>query len=92
MLTVVGLMLAGVLTGYLLRNRNMKWISRVVMVLIWVLLFLLGTDVGANENIISGLHTIGMEALLITFFALAGSLLGAWGLWRWINNKREGKL
>ena len=85
MLTVVGLMLLGVLSGYLLRNRNMKWVSRVVMALIWVLLFLLGTEVGANDKIVSGLPTIGMAALLITVFALAGSLLGAWGLWVWIN-------
>lgn len=92
MLTVVGLMLAGVLTGFLLRNRNMKWVSHVVMALIWVLLFLLGTDVGANDKIIRGLHTIGLEALLITFFALAGSLLGAWALWTWINKGREEKL
>lgn len=89
MLTVVGLMLLGVLTGYFLRNRNMKWVSRVVMVLIWVLLFLLGIEVGANDEIVNGLHTIGMEALLITVFALAGSLLGAWGLWRWMNKGRE---
>jgi len=92
MLTVVGLMLAGVLTGFLLRNRNMKWVSHVVMALIWVLLFLLGTEVGANEKIIRGLHTIGMEALLITLFALAGSLLVAWALWTWINKGREEKL
>lgn len=89
MLTVVGLMLLGALTGYFLRNRNMRWVSRVVMALIWVLLYLLGTEVGANSEIVSGLHTIGLEALLITVFALAGSLLGAWGLWRWINNGKE---
>jgi hypothetical protein len=66
----------------------MKWVSRVVMVLIWILLLLLGTEVGANQSIINGLHTIGLEALLITVFALAGSLLGAWGLWRWINKEK----
>lgn len=88
MLTVVGLMLLGVVSGYLLRNRNMKWVSRVVMALIWILLLLLGTEVGANKSIIKGLHTIGLEALLITVFALAGSLLGAWGLWRWINKEK----
>lgn len=89
MLTVVGLMLLGVLTGYFLRNRNVKWVSRVVMALIWILLFLLGLEVGANDEIVNGLHTIGMEALLITVFALAGSLLGAWALWSWINKGKE---
>jgi uncharacterized membrane protein YbjE (DUF340 family) len=88
MLTVVGLMLSGVVAGYFLRNRNMKWVSRMVMALIWVLLFLLGIEVGANDSIINGLHTIGLEALLITVFALAGSLLGAWALWSWINKDK----
>ena len=91
MLIVVGLMLAGVFTGFLLRNRNMKWVSHVVMGLIWILLFLLGTEVGANEKIISGLHTIGLEALMITVFGLAGSLLGARALWSWINKGKEEK-
>jgi uncharacterized membrane protein YbjE (DUF340 family) len=88
MLTVVGLMLLGVLTGFLLRNRNMKWVSSVVMLLIWVLLFLLGTEVGGNTQLIRSLPTIGLEASLITVFALAGSLLGAKALWNWINKQK----
>lgn len=88
MLTVVGLMLLGVLTGFLLRNRNMKWVSSVVMLLIWVLLFLLGTEVGGNAQLIRSLPTIGLEASLITVFALAGSLLGAKALWNWINKQK----
>ena len=49
----------------------------------------LGIDVGGNETIIRILHAIGLEALAITFAAVAGSVLAAWGLWYlvYIRNK-----
>lgn len=77
-------MLTGMLIGYLLRNKRFTWISKVITLLIWLLLFLLGIDVGGNESIISGLHTIGLEALIITIAALLGSVIGARLLWSWI--------
>lgn len=90
MLTVIGLMFGGVILGYLFRGKKMKWIGQVVMVLIWLLLFLLGVDVGVNQDIMNGLHTIGIEALIITLAAVLGSVLGAKLLWKWIkgNDKR----
>ena len=62
MFTIIGIMLTGMLTGYLLRSKKLSWIHKVITLLIWLLLFLLGIDVGGNETIIKGLHTIGLEA------------------------------
>ena len=42
MFTIIGLMLTGMLLGYLLRKRNLSKIHKVITVLIWVLLFILG--------------------------------------------------
>lgn len=81
MFIIIGIMLTGMLIGYLLRNKKLTWIHRVITLLIWLLLFLLGIDVGGNEAIIKGLHTIGLEAAVITLAAVAGSTLAAWGLW-----------
>ena len=58
MFTIIGLMLTGMLLGYLLRKRNLSGIHKVITVLIWLLLFILGIEVGGNEQIIKGLHTI----------------------------------
>lgn len=85
MFIVIGLMFTGMLFGYLLNNRKVTWISKVITILIWLLLFLLGIDVGSNQVIMSGLHTIGLEALIITTGAVLGSVVGAWLLWNWIN-------
>ncbi len=81
MFIIIGIMLTGMLLGYLLRNKRLKGIHKVITILIWLLLFLLGIDVGGNEAIMRGLHTIGLEAFTLTFAAVAGSVLTSWGLW-----------
>jgi uncharacterized membrane protein YbjE (DUF340 family) len=91
MFTIIGIMLTGMLTGYLLRNKKLSWIHRIITLLIWLLLFLLGIDVGGNQAIIRGLHSIGLEAFIITLAAVAGSTLAAWVLWYflYIRNKKD---
>ena len=62
MFIIIGIMFAGMLLGFLLRKQRLSWIHKVITVFIWLLLFLLGIDVGSNQEIINGLHTIGLEA------------------------------
>ncbi len=81
MFTIIGLMLTGMLLGFLLRKQKLSGIHKVITVLIWLLLFLLGIDVGGNQKIINGLHTIGLEAIVITLAAVLGSVTAAWALW-----------
>ena len=85
MFIVIGLMFVGMLTGYIFKKIRVTWIGKVITVLIWLLLFLLGIDVGSNQMIMSGLHTIGLDALIITVGAVLGSVIGARLLWNWIN-------
>lgn len=88
MLKIVVIMFCGVGTGYLLRNKKMSFIGRIITVLIWLLLFLLGIEVGSNPRIIQGLQALGWEALVLTLGGSAGSVLFAWALWRMIDRKR----
>ncbi|WP_455962801.1 LysO family transporter [Bacteroides bouchesdurhonensis] len=81
MFIIIGIMLSGMLIGYLLRSKRLTWIHKIITFLIWLLLFLLGIDVGDNKAIMNGLHTLGLEALTITLAAVIGSILLAWGLW-----------
>jgi len=81
MFTIIGLMLTGMLLGFLLRKQKLSGIHKVITVLIWLLLFLLGIDVGGNQEIINGLHIIGLKAIIITLAAVLGSVTAAWGLW-----------
>ena len=51
MFTVIGLMLGGMAIGFLLRRQEFSWINKVITSLIWVLLFLLGVEVGGNRPV-----------------------------------------
>ena len=44
-----------------------------------------------NDIIVKGLHTLGLEALIITLAAVIGSTLFAWGLWYLLYIRNRGK-
>lgn len=87
MLIVIGLMVSGIILGYLFRERNLKFIQKLITWAIFILLFLLGISVGVNDQIMDHLDTIGMDALLITFGAVTGSILCAWGIYKFYFSK-----
>ena len=89
MFTVIGLMLAGMLAGFLLRKYRLNFIHPVITLFIWVLLFLLGMEVGGNDDIIRGLHTIGLEALILTIGGTLGSVIAAKMLWQMLEKKKK---
>lgn len=91
MLIVFGFLLAGVLAGYLLRRFRVKWIGKVTMVLIWILLLLLGVEVGSNRQLIESLPTLGLEAAAVAVVSLVGSCLMAMLLWKWISRSERRK-
>ncbi|WP_024992942.1 LysO family transporter [Phocaeicola paurosaccharolyticus] len=90
MFIVIGFMFTGMLVGYLLRKRKVKFINNAITILIWALLLLLGIEVGGNKEIIKALPVIGMEAIAITIAGLLGSLIAARLLWKHFS-KREKK-
>lgn len=89
MFTVIGIMFAGIGIGYLLRNRTLPGLQKGITLLIWVLLFLLGIEVGQNENVIRSLPTLGLEALIIAIACVLGSCIFACLLWKRVNHKKE---
>ena len=89
MFTVILLMLSGILVGYLARKHELKGTGRLITSLIWMLLFLLGIEVGSNQQIIEGLANLGLEALAITFAGILGSCLAAWALWYFLYRRKE---
>ena len=83
----------GILSGILCRKLSTgarisltdvaaRWQGRIVTWLIWLLLFLLGIEVGSNEMIVRSLPTLGVEALLLSSAATLGCCVLAWMLWR----------
>ena len=89
MFTVIGIMFIGIGLGYMLRQQSLPWINKAITALIWLLLFLLGIEVGHNERIIRSLPTLGLEAFIIAIVCVLGSCVAAWGLWRYVNGRKE---
>ncbi len=89
MFTVISFMLGGVVIGALLRKRDCSWTSKAITVLIWLLLFLLGVEVGGNTKIIAALPVLGLDALTISVASILGSCVCAWLLWRYIQKRRR---
>ena len=82
MLIIILTMLAGIVVGRLLKSVPTGWVQHILLVLIWALLFLLGLQVGGNEQVIANLSTLGWQSLVIAMLATLGSVVGAWLLWR----------
>lgn len=98
MFIVILFILLGIALGYTLRKRitpsdNYRKVSsltaKATTCLIWLLLFMLGIEVGSNNQIISVLPTLGVEALVLSSFATLGSCVLAWALWKTV--KEGGK-
>ena len=90
MLKIVAIMLSGMAVGFLLRKRRLRVVPHLVTVLIWLLLFFLGVEVGENPQVINGISHLGLEALWLSLAGLAGTVLFSWALWRWVSSKKGG--
>lgn len=80
MITVLLIMTSGIIIGWLLHKKEkiLKISSEITSWAIYLLLFLLGVSVGANEKILNNFNTIGYLSITITVFAVAGSVLVSW--------------
>lgn len=91
MLKIVLIMLLGIVVGRCLRRFRLCWLPSVITLLVWALLFLLGIEVGSDSRVVSGIGTLGLEALLLSAGGIAGSVFLAWMMWRKICQGRSNK-
>lgn len=87
MLIIFAVILGGILTGRLLLGRRLAFVQPLITGIIWTLLFLLGVEVGSDPAVVGGLATLGVTALALFAFSVAGSILTSWGLWLWIRRR-----
>ncbi|MBI9055155.1 MAG: LysO family transporter [Bacteroidales bacterium] len=92
MITVLLLMTAGTVLGWFIHKRKkiLKVSSELTNWAIYLLLFLLGVSVGTNEKILNNFSQIGWQAISITLFAVAGSILTSWLTYIIFFKKNEG--
>lgn len=81
MLVIFAVIIGGIATGRLLIGRRLAFVPRLITVIIWALLFLLGVEVGSDPAVVGSLATLGGAALAIFALSVAGSIFAAWLLW-----------
>ena len=87
---VILIILAGAVVGYFIRNcPATKKIGTAIGIVIMLLLFVLGITVGANREVVTKFHLIGVEALLIAFAGTIGSILCGWVVYRYFFDKKN---
>ena len=87
MLVIFAVIIGGIATGRLLIGRRLAFVPRLITVIIWALLFLLGVEVGSAPAVVGSLATLGGAALAIFALSVAGSIFAAWLLWRRIRGR-----
>jgi uncharacterized membrane protein YbjE (DUF340 family) len=90
MWTVLAIMIVGIAVGFAIRKKQSlaKLNDKLTLWAIYLLLFMLGISIGANDTIINNLSKLGFSALLIALGGVAGSVAMAWaGYQLWFKKK-----
>ncbi|MEI6679351.1 MAG: LysO family transporter [Mariniphaga sp.] len=84
MALILGLMILGMITGFILGKYPilLKINDKLLNAAIYILILLLGIAVGSNDKIINNLFNTGIQALTITIGAIAGSVAMCWLIYK----------
>ncbi len=79
-------MTIGIVIGALFHKKTtfIKLSERVIIYAIWLLLLLFGISVGSNKLIMSNIGTLGVQALLLSLSAMAGSIFLSYFLYKFL--------
>lgn len=79
-------LLVGIIIGAFFPPRawGAKLVNGLTTVGLFLILVAMGAQLGANENVLTNLDQLGMRAVLMASFAVAGSVLMVYGVFRWL--------
>lgn len=79
MYTAISVLLGAMFVGRLCRRHiNQRLTGVLVSASIFILLFLLGTSLGANDLLFRSLPALGLRALVLMLCCVAGSIACSW--------------
>lgn len=79
MFTIIATVATGILLGYLFREKNiLQNTEKTISWTIFTLLFIMGINIGSNEQIINNLGSFGWQAAVMAAAGTCGSVLAAW--------------
>ena len=80
MFILLSFFITGILLGALLSGKNglLRTSGWLTEALVCFLLFILGTSIGTNKTVLNNLAGLGIDALVLTIGAIAGSILAVY--------------
>ena len=75
MASLTAALVAGILSGYLLRNKRHVNLNKVTMGVIVMLIFSLGFSIGSNNKLLGSLPQVGLNAIVIVLLAVGFSVV-----------------
>lgn len=84
---------AGILTGFLLKNRKklLQILDKATLWSVFFLLFIFGIEVGLNDKIVSNFFSVGLSGITLAFGAVFGSILFIIPVYFFLFKKKEDK-
>jgi uncharacterized membrane protein YbjE (DUF340 family) len=91
MLKVFIFLFAGIITGFLLREKKrvVAFFEKALMFSVFLLLFFFGAEAGLNEKVTSTFFSSGINGILISVGAVLGSILFSIPVYFFIFKKKE---
>lgn len=87
MTTIICCLMAGIAVGRLIKWQIGAHVSKTISLLIWLLLFLLGLNIGTNGAVFMSFASLSVDALIVGTAATVGSAAASWVLWKYIKAK-----
>lgn len=72
------------------KKDNFSFLEQLLNIVIYVLVFIMGLRMGANEEVISNLGTIGLQSIIVTIFVVGGSMFAVFLTRRAMGLNRQG--
>ncbi len=93
MILYLGVVFVGYIVGEFLNKRDIKasWMGKVQVLCIFLLVFMMGSRIGSNKEVVSSLGSIGLIAVALTLLVFVGSLLAVMGLRKLLKYNRKGE-
>lgn len=85
MLKILLILWGSVGIGFILRRWPQAWVGQLLTLSVWLMLFVIGIEVGGNETLVNSLALLGVESLLLTLITTLCCSLGA--LWLWLSTQ-----
>ncbi len=90
MIEVILALVGGITVGYLFRRKRLITVlTRLSFPIVLLLLFSIGISIGLNDTLLENFHSLSLDALIITGFALLGTIACSFFLWRKVLKSKD---